>query len=151
MCWECWECFPCHRLQSKPQVSDLGMHHGTCVMHVPWCMSGLLTCGGWENIPSISAACATPNYTYLVRNPLLMVPTRGNRTPPPSPTPTQALPHPHHSLFICFQNYHGLHSNRKCVCSSCKNITQNLTKKNEIFSGNTRFPHICSIKKRFTI
>ena len=25
------------------QVGDPGMHHGTCVTHVPWCMSGSLT------------------------------------------------------------------------------------------------------------
>ena len=34
------------------------MHHGTCVMHVPWCMSGSLTCGGGENVPGIPGACA---------------------------------------------------------------------------------------------
>ena len=28
-----------------PQVSDPDMHHGTCVTHVPWCMSGSLTSG----------------------------------------------------------------------------------------------------------
>ena len=28
-----------------PRVSDSGMHHGTCVTHVPWCMSGSLTDG----------------------------------------------------------------------------------------------------------
>ena len=28
-----------------PLVSDPDMHHGTCVTHVPWCMSGLLTIG----------------------------------------------------------------------------------------------------------
>ena len=28
-----------------PRVSDPGMHHGTCVTHVPWCMSGSLTSG----------------------------------------------------------------------------------------------------------
>ena len=38
---ECWELFPCHRFQRKPLVSDPGMHHGTCVTHVPWCMSGI--------------------------------------------------------------------------------------------------------------
>ena len=27
------------------QVSDPGMHHGTCVTHVPWCMPGSLTNG----------------------------------------------------------------------------------------------------------
>ena len=43
---ECRERFPRHRLQRKPLVSDPGMHHGTCVTHVPWCMSGSLNCGG---------------------------------------------------------------------------------------------------------
>ena len=42
--------FPHHRLQRKPLVSDPGMHHGTCVTHVPWCMSGSLTRGGRENV-----------------------------------------------------------------------------------------------------
>ena len=41
--------FSHHLLQRKPLVSDPGMHHGTCVMHVPWCMSGSLTRGGGEN------------------------------------------------------------------------------------------------------
>ena len=30
----------------EPLVSDPGMHHGTCVTHMPWCMSGSLTRGG---------------------------------------------------------------------------------------------------------
>ena len=42
---KCRECFPHHRLQRKPLVSDPGIHHGTCIMHVPWCMSGSLNCG----------------------------------------------------------------------------------------------------------
>ena len=50
--------FPTRRLQRKPLVSDPDMHHGTCVMHVPWCMSGSLTCGGGENVPGIPGACA---------------------------------------------------------------------------------------------
>ena len=29
-----------------------GMHHGTCVAHVSWCMSGSLTIGGGENVPA---------------------------------------------------------------------------------------------------
>ena len=33
-------------LQRKPLVSNPGKHHGTCVTHVPWCMSGSLTRGG---------------------------------------------------------------------------------------------------------
>ena len=30
---------------SPPRVSDPNMHEGTCVTHVPWCMSGSLTSG----------------------------------------------------------------------------------------------------------
>ena len=40
------ERFPSHRIQKKSPVSDPGMHHGTCITHVPWCMSGSLTRGG---------------------------------------------------------------------------------------------------------
>ena len=43
--------FPRPRLQRKPLVSDP-------VTHVPWCMSGSLTRGGWENVPGIPGACA---------------------------------------------------------------------------------------------
>ena len=50
--------FPRRRFQRKPLVSDPGMHHGTCVTHVPWCMSGSLTCDDGENVPSIPSACA---------------------------------------------------------------------------------------------
>ena len=28
-----------------PRFSDLDMHHGTCVTHVPWCIPGLLISG----------------------------------------------------------------------------------------------------------
>ena len=41
-----------------PLFSDPCMHYGTCVTHVPWCMSGSLTCGGGENVPGIPGACA---------------------------------------------------------------------------------------------
>ena len=59
---------------TPPQVSDPDMHHGTCVTHVPWCMPGSLTRGflwSWwrENIPGIPGACATRNFTYVVRGP----------------------------------------------------------------------------------
>ena len=64
---ECRERFPRHRLQRKPLFSDPGMHHGTCVTHVPWCMSGSLTRGGGENDPGIPGACATRNFTYLAK------------------------------------------------------------------------------------
>ena len=51
--------FPRRRFQRKPLVSDPGMHHGTCVTHVPWCMSGSLVCGDGENVPGIPGACAS--------------------------------------------------------------------------------------------
>ena len=50
----------------KPLVSDPGMHHGTCVTHVSWCMLGSLIRGGGQNVPG---ACATHKFTYLVRGP----------------------------------------------------------------------------------
>ena len=64
------ERFPRHWLQRKPLVSDPGMHHGTYVTHLPWCMSGSQTSGGGENVPGIPGACATHNFTYLTRGPL---------------------------------------------------------------------------------
>ena len=67
---ECRERFPRHRLQRKPLVSDPGVHHGTCVTHVPWCMSGSQTRGGGENVPGIRGACVTRNFTYMVRGPM---------------------------------------------------------------------------------
>ena len=55
---------------SKETVdSDHGMYHGTCVTNAPWCMSVLLTHGGWENVSGIPSACATHNYTYWIRGP----------------------------------------------------------------------------------
>ena len=58
-----------NRLQMKPLINDPDMHHGTCVRHVPWCMSGSLTRGGGENVPGIPGACATRNSRYLARGP----------------------------------------------------------------------------------
>ena len=66
---ECLERFSRHLIQRKPLVSDPGMHHGTCVTHVPWCISGSQTRGGGENVPGIPDACATHNFTYLARGP----------------------------------------------------------------------------------
>ena len=56
------ERFSPHLLQRKPLVS---------ATHVPWCMSGSLTCGGGENVPGIPGACATRNFPCLVRGPFL--------------------------------------------------------------------------------
>ena len=66
---ECRECFPRHRRQGKTLISDPGMHHGTCVRHVPWCMSESLTRGGGENVPGIPGACANRSFTCLARGP----------------------------------------------------------------------------------
>ena len=55
--------------QRKSLVSDPGMHHGMCVMHMPWCMSGSLTRGAGENARDTVVACVTRNFTYLVRGP----------------------------------------------------------------------------------
>ena len=61
--------FPRHQLQRSLLISNLGMHHSTCITHVPWCMSGSLTRGGRENAPGIPAACATHSISYLARGP----------------------------------------------------------------------------------
>ena len=60
---------PRHRLQRNPVFSDPGMHGGTCVTHVPWCMLGSLTRGGGEKDPGIPGACTTHTLTYLLRGP----------------------------------------------------------------------------------
>ena len=70
---ECRERFPRDRLQRKPIVTDPGMHHGTCVTHVPWCMSGSPTRGGGGNVPGIPGACAARNFAYLVGGPFPIV------------------------------------------------------------------------------
>ena len=68
------------QLQMKALVRDPSMHYGSCVTHVPWCMSGLLTRvtgkhvgianqGDGETVPGIPGAYATRNFTYLARGP----------------------------------------------------------------------------------
>ena len=42
------EHFPRHRLHGKLLVSDPGMHHGACVTHVSWCMSGKCSRHSWR-------------------------------------------------------------------------------------------------------
>ena len=46
-------------ISPPPLVSDPSMHHGTCVTHVPWRMSGSLTCHDGKEVHSIPGACAT--------------------------------------------------------------------------------------------
>ena len=72
--------FSRNRLQRKRLVNDPGMHHGTCVTQVPWCMSGSLTRGFGENVPGIPGACATRNFTYLARGTLAITSFRSNMT-----------------------------------------------------------------------
>ena len=57
----------------QARVSDPDMHHGACVTHVPWWMSGSLNSGflwgqGGQNVPGIPGTCAMRNFTYLVRD-----------------------------------------------------------------------------------
>ena len=66
---ECRKRISRHRFLRKLLFSDSGRHHGTCVTHVPWCMSASLTRGSGENVPGILGACATRNFTYLARGP----------------------------------------------------------------------------------
>ena len=47
--------FPRGRLQRKPLVSDPGMHNGTCVTHVPWCMSRSFTRNCDKTFPAFLA------------------------------------------------------------------------------------------------
>ena len=47
--------FPRRWFKRKLLVSDHGMHHGTCVTHVPWCMSESLTCGDGKTFPAFPA------------------------------------------------------------------------------------------------
>ena len=108
---ECREHFARHRIQRKPVVSDPGMHHGTCLTHVPWCMSESLTRGGGENVPGIPGTCATRNNRYLVRGPcwtscicLIAVMILMSRWTPDSSDKTSHvwfIPHPPICSWVC--------------------------------------------------
>ena len=52
---ECRKRFSRHRLHRKPLVSAPGKHHGMCVTHVPWCISGSLIRGGGDNVLAFPA------------------------------------------------------------------------------------------------
>ena len=49
---ECRERFPRLRFPKKARVSDTNTHHGTCVTHVPWYISGSLTSGNGKTFPA---------------------------------------------------------------------------------------------------
>ena len=67
--WNAGIVFPRRRLQRKPLISDPGMHHGTCVTHVPWCMSGSLTRGGGKTFPAFPAH-AHPRFDVSGKRPI---------------------------------------------------------------------------------
>ena len=56
-------------ISKDPLVNDPDMHHGMCVTHVLWCMSGSLNCSVGDNVPGIPGTCAIRNFMYLVRGP----------------------------------------------------------------------------------
>ena len=67
---ECWERFPRHRFQRKPLVSEPGMHHGTCVAHVPWCMPGSLNRSGGGKRSRYSRHMRNPWFCVIGRRPM---------------------------------------------------------------------------------
>ena len=73
---ECRERFPRHRLQMKPLVKDPEIHHGTCVTHVPCCMSGSLTRGVRGKRSWYSRRMHNPQ--FYVSGKRLMRPYQGN-------------------------------------------------------------------------
>ena len=70
---ECRERFPRHRLQRKPLISDPGMHHGTCVTHVPWCMSGSPTYDGGGKRSRHSRHMRNPQFYVSGKRPMAHV------------------------------------------------------------------------------
>ena len=67
---ECRKRFPRHQLQRKLPVSNPDMHHGTCVTHVPWCMSGSLTCGGRGKRSRHSRRMRNPQFYISGKRPI---------------------------------------------------------------------------------
>ena len=60
-----------------PRISDLDMHHGTCVTHVPWCMPGSLTSGflwsRWRGKRSRHSRCMrNPQFCVSGKRPVLL-------------------------------------------------------------------------------
>ena len=86
---ECRERFPRHRIQRKQIVSDSGMHRGTCVTHVPWWMSGLLTSNQriWQEA-HVTVRCIVNRLLYISAVYWDVCKIRLYISYPPSPTPT---------------------------------------------------------------
>ena len=71
---ECRKRFASHRFHRKPLVSDLGLHHGTCVTRVPWCMSVSLTRGGGRQRSRHSRRMHNPQFYVPGKRPMAIVP-----------------------------------------------------------------------------
>ena len=68
MCRERRERIPCHRLQSKPLLSDPGVHHDTCVTHDVMHV-GIANLRWRGKRSRHSRRYTTRNFLYLVRGP----------------------------------------------------------------------------------
>ena len=109
---ECRGRFPRHRLKRKPLVSDPGMHHGTCVTHVPWCMSGSLTRGGrgkrsqhyrrMRN-PQFNVSGKRPMKPYDMGSACELVVTSNSHWQPSNVTRTQTR----NTFWDCIMQWHG--------------------------------------------
>ena len=65
--------FPRYRFQRKSPVSIPGMHHGTCVTHVPWCMSGSLIRDGGEKRSRHSRRMRNPQFNISGKRPIAVL------------------------------------------------------------------------------
>ena len=65
---QCRERFPSYRFQRKSLVS---IHHGTCVTHVPWCMSGSPTRDGGEKRSRHSRRMRNPQFNLSGKRPVV--------------------------------------------------------------------------------
>ena len=91
---ECRERFPRRRLQRKLLVSDPSMLHGTCVTHVPWCMSGSLTHGGRGKHSRHSRRMHNPQFCISGKRPRVLLP------PWPMNIQLSLFPQYHNNVFI---------------------------------------------------
>ena len=131
---ECRERFP-----PPPRVSDPDIHHGTCVTHVPWCMSGSLTsgflgCRRWWK-PS--------RYSRRMRNPQFYV--SGKRSMKYTQRYAQYIPRNIYTTVCTVYIPWNIHTVVLCVVllwllKSCYSFTQSLTGHcmGSQFQGNSR-------------
>ena len=117
-----------------PWVSNPDMHHGTCVTHVPWCMSRSLTSGflwiRWRGKRS--------RHSRRMRN--LQFYISGKRPIVPLQPPPHKHPHPHH--------YTTMHPNPVTLWYEKSNASNNMIIKwKQIIKRNridaTHFSNYC--------